>query len=203
MRKFVFLFLLLSQVDSDPLVVQPGNQAFLSCQADTFPVIAVEWTTTNLTHPQYVLFFSDGHADKTHQYPSFEGRVYLVDKEMNNGNVSIIIKNVTSSDSGIYECRVSSGGSRPKRANINNNPITSITLQVKDVDDSGNPTDKGKTHGDLNHEMNTFHVHNHTGLVVGISAFVLLGIGFSGIKYKVKKNQNSDLSTFETDRQLI
>ncbi|KAF3698216.1 Programmed cell death 1 ligand 1 [Channa argus] len=200
MEKLLIVFMLLAQAASDALLVQRGKDAILSSLTDQLPIIAVEWTTTNLTYPQYVLFFSDGHSDKTHQYPSFEGRVDLMDKKMKNGNLSIIIKNVSSSDSGIYECRVSSGGSRRKRANINSEPIATITLQVTDSI-IGNPTDEGKKHQDLNHEMNTYSTHTHFGLV----AILIVFFGVLVITVKRKTNQNSKLSTGENavDRQLV
>ncbi|KAG7215201.1 hypothetical protein INR49_022700 [Caranx melampygus] len=41
--------------------------------------------------------------------PSVPRRVELVDPEMKNNNVTVIMKNVTHEDTGVYECHISSG----------------------------------------------------------------------------------------------
>uniref|UniRef100_A0A8P4GNH1 Ig-like domain-containing protein n=1 Tax=Dicentrarchus labrax TaxID=13489 RepID=A0A8P4GNH1_DICLA len=77
---------------------------------ETYTTTAVEWTRTDL-EPEYVLYYSDGHLDPYYQHPSFKGRVDLTDRELKDGNVSLVLKNVIISDRGTYECRVAKGGS--------------------------------------------------------------------------------------------
>ena len=55
----------------------------------------------------YVFFFRENRLYEKYQHPSFRGRVQLIDREMKDGNVSVILKNVTINDTGTYECRVS------------------------------------------------------------------------------------------------
>ncbi|XP_078101653.1 junctional adhesion molecule-like, partial [Sander vitreus] len=111
-------------------VVNPGDDVILPCQAADSSIRAVEWTRPDL-EPDYVLYCSDGHLDPTHQHPSFKDRVELVDRELKDGDVSLILKNVSSIDNGTYECRVKTGGSRrKKRAIIDSEPIRTIRLQV-------------------------------------------------------------------------
>ncbi|XP_045929429.1 butyrophilin-like protein 1 isoform X1 [Micropterus dolomieu] len=126
-ENFVLLLLLLSPAASDPDVVQvnPGDDATLPCQVHRAPIRAVEWTRTDPESP--VLFFRDGHTDTP-----FKGRVQLLDRDLKDGDVSLILKNVSSSDAGTYECRVAAGRSRSKRALIEEPPIRRIRLEVPD-----------------------------------------------------------------------
>ncbi|CAI5660509.1 unnamed protein product [Oreochromis niloticus] len=57
------------------------------------------------------------------QHPSFKNRVDLQDRQMKDGDVSLILKNVTINDTGAYECRVNVSGR-------NKDPISVIYLSV-------------------------------------------------------------------------
>ncbi|XP_045921499.1 programmed cell death 1 ligand 1-like isoform X4 [Micropterus dolomieu] len=129
MEKFVFLLVLLSPAASDVVRVKPGDDVILPCQAGDVSIRAVEWSRPDL-EPEYVVFHRDGLSDPTQQHPSFKDRVQLVDRELKDGDVSLILKNVSSNDAGTYECRVAAGGSRRKRAIIETEPIRIIQLEV-------------------------------------------------------------------------
>ncbi|XP_078101633.1 butyrophilin-like protein 2 isoform X4 [Sander vitreus] len=117
------------------VVVNPGDDVILPCQAADSSIRAVEWTRPDLKPPDYVLLYRDGHLDPTYQHPSFKDRVELVDRDLKDGDVSLILKNVSSIDNGTYECRVKPGGSkRKKRAIIDSEPIRTIRLQVTEPD---------------------------------------------------------------------
>uniref|UniRef100_A0A8C4H1K6 Ig-like domain-containing protein n=1 Tax=Dicentrarchus labrax TaxID=13489 RepID=A0A8C4H1K6_DICLA len=110
--------------------VKPGDDVTLSCSAGDDSIRAVEWTRPDL-EPEYVLFYRNKRSVTTNQHPSFKGRVNLADGEMKDGNVSLVINNVSISDNGTYECRVVTGGSsRHKRAIIDTDPIRTIQLEV-------------------------------------------------------------------------
>ncbi|XP_049923543.1 uncharacterized protein LOC126404382 isoform X2 [Epinephelus moara] len=49
----------------------------------------------------------DGRLLKEYQHPSYRGRVELNDPEMRNRDVSVVLRNVSNSDAGTYECLVS------------------------------------------------------------------------------------------------
>ncbi|CAI5660051.1 unnamed protein product [Oreochromis niloticus] len=51
---------------------------------------------------------------------------------MKDGDVSLILKNVTINDVGSYECRVKTGNNRRKRADLSGDPISIIYLSVVD-----------------------------------------------------------------------
>ncbi|KAM8746900.1 uncharacterized protein AB9X84_015072 isoform 2-T2 [Acanthopagrus schlegelii] len=105
--------------------VEPGQNATLPCHTDV-NITVVEWTRSDLVHPNYVLFYSDGHSDPTFQDSSFTGRVQLVDGELKTGNVSMILKDVKRDDIGTYECRVQTAGSGRKKTET----ISIVKLQV-------------------------------------------------------------------------
>uniref|UniRef100_A0A672FPX8 Ig-like domain-containing protein n=1 Tax=Salarias fasciatus TaxID=181472 RepID=A0A672FPX8_SALFA len=64
---------------------------------------------------QPVLLYRDGHFDPDN-HPSYRNRVDL--KDVKDGDVSLILKNVTFNDRGTFECYVIQGGeqSRKKRS---------------------------------------------------------------------------------------
>ncbi|KAI3375726.1 hypothetical protein L3Q82_003722 [Scortum barcoo] len=132
-QKFVILLVLLSAAASaeDVVKVKPGKQAVLRCEPGDVSIRAVDWTRTDLKPGEYVLFYTNGKPDPTNQDQSFKDRVQLVDGDLKNRNASLILKNVNVNDSGTYECRVSAGSKRTKRANIDDPPIRSIRLEVK------------------------------------------------------------------------
>nr|XP_033465515.1 CD226 antigen-like [Epinephelus lanceolatus] len=135
----LLLFPLCAAASDQHVTVHPGDDVTLRCEAADVSIRAVEWTRPDL-EPQYVLFYRDGHLEIKQQHPSFTGRVELEDRELKDGDVSLTLKNVTSSDSGTYECRVKSDGfTRTKRANIDDDPIRVIYLEVTDSED-GNST---------------------------------------------------------------
>uniref|UniRef100_A0A667ZPC5 Ig-like domain-containing protein n=1 Tax=Myripristis murdjan TaxID=586833 RepID=A0A667ZPC5_9TELE len=88
------------------LKAQPGDDVTLSCQAPDVNIEAAEWRRTDLKKEEYVFFYQDGHIDSVKQHPSFKNRVELKDREMKNGDLSVILKNVTEYDNGTYECHL-------------------------------------------------------------------------------------------------
>ncbi|XP_039678304.1 uncharacterized protein LOC120572862 [Perca fluviatilis] len=155
----MLLLFLLSGAASDlnEVTVDPGDDVILPCQADDSSISAVEWSRPDLD-PDIVLLNIDGHLKSTYQHPSFKDRVELVDRDLKDGNVSLILKNVSRHDRGTYECRVVSAGSRRrKRAIIDSEPIRIFLLQVPeppgqksamiDVPEDGNSSPVGRYHG--------------------------------------------------------
>ncbi|XP_030286994.1 muscle M-line assembly protein unc-89-like isoform X6 [Sparus aurata] len=111
--------------------VKLGEDVTLPCDAGDVNITAAEWTRSDLVDPDYVLFYTDGRSDPTHQHSSLKGRVQLVDSEMKNGDVSLILRDVRREDVGTYECRVQTAGSRrKKRALIKTQQISIVQLQV-------------------------------------------------------------------------
>uniref|UniRef100_A0A668VQ54 Ig-like domain-containing protein n=1 Tax=Oreochromis aureus TaxID=47969 RepID=A0A668VQ54_OREAU len=79
-------------------------------------IIVIEWSRADLGE-KYVLLFRDKQLNPDQQHPSFKNRVDLRDRQMKDGDASLILKDVTTNDTGTYECRVVQGGAkRRKRA---------------------------------------------------------------------------------------
>ncbi|XP_059211082.1 uncharacterized protein LOC131989770 [Centropristis striata] len=113
--------------------VSLGDDVTLSCEAGDGFIRAVEWTRPDLKKGEYVLFYSDGHSDPKQQHESFRDRVQLVDRQPQDRDVSLILKNVNNNDAGTYECRVSLDASRrKKRGVLDEEPICVIHLMVED-----------------------------------------------------------------------
>ncbi|CAI5660609.1 unnamed protein product [Oreochromis niloticus] len=113
--------------------VQSGINVHLSCFASVYDnnnITAVQWSRSDL-EPEYVLLYQDEQFVTDNQHPSFVNRVDLEDRQMEDGDVSLILKDVTTADNGTYECRVQlAGTNREKGAVFKGNPICSVNLRV-------------------------------------------------------------------------
>ncbi|XP_025760964.1 nectin-4-like [Oreochromis niloticus] len=109
-----------------------GQDATLTCRApNNNNIIVVEWSRADLKE-EYVLMYRDGHFVPDEQHPSFKNRVDLQDRQMKDGDLSLILKNVTTADSGTYECRIFTRGANCRRAHLKTPPISIISLSVVD-----------------------------------------------------------------------
>uniref|UniRef100_A0A672F8M9 Ig-like domain-containing protein n=1 Tax=Salarias fasciatus TaxID=181472 RepID=A0A672F8M9_SALFA len=88
------------------ILAAEGQDATLPCKAPknkTKNISIVLWTKPDLGEDNYVLLYRNGkvNPDKHH---FFKNRVDLKDRTINDGDVSLILKNVTFKDSGTYQC---------------------------------------------------------------------------------------------------
>nr|XP_024655409.1 selection and upkeep of intraepithelial T-cells protein 7 [Maylandia zebra] len=119
---FVGLFVFVS-AGKEIITAESGQKnVSLPCRTpNNITIRLVKWSKTGLE--KYVLLYRDEHFDPANQHPSFKNRVDLQDRQMKDGDVSLILKNVTTADSGTYECRVLMSGTKN---------ALSITLSVVD-----------------------------------------------------------------------
>ncbi|XP_063324948.1 programmed cell death 1 ligand 1-like [Pelmatolapia mariae] len=119
--------------DQKNITVESGQNITLTCQApNNNNIIVLEWSRADLGE-KYVLLFRDERFSPDQQHPSFKNRVDLQDRQMKDGDVSLILKDVTINDTGTYECRVVQGGTkRRKRGVLDGDPISIVTLSVVD-----------------------------------------------------------------------
>ncbi|XP_035771368.1 programmed cell death 1 ligand 1-like [Neolamprologus brichardi] len=104
--------------DEKVLKAEPRQNVTLPCRApDKNPAIAVEWTKSDL-RAEHVLLYRDEQFDIDDQHPSFKNRVDLQDRQMKDGDVSLILNNVTINDTGTYKCHVFMRGSKTDHISI-------------------------------------------------------------------------------------
>ncbi|XP_035985585.1 coxsackievirus and adenovirus receptor homolog [Fundulus heteroclitus] len=108
-----------------------GKDIILPCRApENDPDRDVDWSRTDLESGQYVLMYRNRKLDQEVQFSSFRNRVDLQD--MKNGDVSLVLKKVTTDDTGTYECRViQRGNSCRRRFILNTDPLSVINLRVE------------------------------------------------------------------------
>ncbi|XP_076737080.1 coxsackievirus and adenovirus receptor homolog isoform X2 [Maylandia zebra] len=166
--------------DQKNITAESGQDITLTCRApNKNNIIVLEWSRADLGE-KYVLVFRDERFYPEQQHPSFKNRVDLEDRQMKDGDVSLILKDVTSNDTGTYECRVvQRGAKRRKRAVLDVDPISIITLRVVPPGQTGGHTEDGSV-----------------GLIVGLSvSAVLLVAAVVGFliygKHKQQQSQDS------------
>ncbi|XP_005464632.1 programmed cell death 1 ligand 1 [Oreochromis niloticus] len=112
--------------DQKTITAEYGQDVTLTCRAPNNNIIAVKWSRDNLGK-DYVLYYKDGKPVPDDQHPSFKNRVDLQDRQMKDGDVSLILKNVMINDAGRYECQVAQREPN-KRPSLE--PINNVTLSV-------------------------------------------------------------------------
>ncbi|CAI5660127.1 unnamed protein product [Oreochromis niloticus] len=185
---FVDLFVFVS-ADQKIIPAEPGQKnVTLPCRApnNNNNIVVLEWSRADLGE-KYVLLFRDEQLDPENQHPSFKNRVDLQDRQMKDGDVSLILKDVTTTDNGTYECRVVQGGpKRRKRAVLKNvDPISIVTLSVVvPPGQTGGDTEDGGKNGSA-------------GLIVGLSVSAVLVAAVVGflIYRKHKQPQSGFIPT--------
>ncbi|XP_029381857.1 myelin-oligodendrocyte glycoprotein-like [Echeneis naucrates] len=139
MRTFwIFLSLIilfpLSDVSHNNITALPGENVSLPCQVSNMNFTVLNWSRSDLL-PQYVFMYKDKKPSSENQHPSFKGRVELAAKHMKDGNISVILKNVTTNDSGTYTCEII--WNRTKLREI----ISRVNLQVQPGPKAGHKRD--------------------------------------------------------------
>ncbi|XP_032438825.1 V-set domain-containing T-cell activation inhibitor 1-like isoform X3 [Xiphophorus hellerii] len=92
--------------DQTNITAEVGQETFLPCRSpDNKPAVFVEWIRSDLGS-EYVLLYRNKKINLENQHVMFKDRVDLQDRQMKDGNVSLVLKNVTTDDGGAYECRI-------------------------------------------------------------------------------------------------
>ncbi|CAI5660125.1 unnamed protein product [Oreochromis niloticus] len=180
---FVHLFVFVS-ADQKTMTAESGQDITLTCRApNNNNIIVLEWSRADLGE-KYVLLLRDERFYPENQHPSFKNRVDLQDRQMKDGDVSLILKDVTINDTGTYECRVVQRGTkRRKRAVSDGDPISIVTLKVVPPGQpGGDAEDGGKEAGSV-------------GLITGLIVPAVLLVAVVGfLIYRKHKQQQSQAS---------
>lgn len=94
-----------------------GKEATLHCEGPKGAIMIIQWSKHGLEKGPYVFLYHSEKIQKSYQLSSYHDRVTLTDTKMENGNATIVLKNVTDSDEGIYECLISVDSTGRKRRN--------------------------------------------------------------------------------------
>ncbi|XP_015255933.1 PREDICTED: uncharacterized protein LOC107101496 [Cyprinodon variegatus] len=126
-------------VDVTKITAEPGENATLPCRTpNNRPAIVVEWIRNETGEVKHVALYRGDRFDLDGQDSLYRNRVDLLDREMKNGDISLVLKNVTTDHTGTYECRVyQEGNKRRKRDEIKGDPICIISLDVAPPPPSG------------------------------------------------------------------
>ncbi|XP_014877523.1 uncharacterized protein LOC106939591 isoform X2 [Poecilia latipinna] len=94
--------------NNTPINVKHGNDVILPCEdPDQGEITVIEWSRTDLGPSKFVLLYKDKKINPEAQHPSYRNRVDL--KQMDKGDVSLLLKDTTTNDIGTYECRTTTG----------------------------------------------------------------------------------------------
>ncbi|XP_062239553.1 uncharacterized protein LOC133949637 [Platichthys flesus] len=138
------------------LTVKPGEDATLQCHHPSHAAVSMlEWTRLEQKSDDYVFFYRNNRLYKDYQDPSFQGRVELRDPEMEDGDVSVTLKNVTVNDAGTYKCTITSIITENGERTTTDEFSTFVSLTVTDSGPSvplklaeGNKGEGNKDEGD-------------------------------------------------------
>ncbi|XP_019210060.1 uncharacterized protein LOC109199184 [Oreochromis niloticus] len=179
------MFVLFVSADQKNITAESGQDVTLTCRAPNNNIISLEWNRTDLGD-KYVLLYRDGHFVPDDQHPSFKNWVDLQDRQMKDGDVSLILKDVTINDTGTYKCGVVQ--KEPNQEIPRLNPINSTYLHVVPPGQTGGQEKDGgnKDGGKEDRRKEDGSVGLKVGLTV--SAVLLLVVAVVGF-FKCRKKK--------------
>lgn len=169
--------------------MRSGQNVTLHCQGPSgVNITLLEWSIPEIKSDGYVFFYRNRRSYESYQHERFKGRVELADPSMENGDVSVILRNVSVNDTGTYECRIiTSDLSSGQR--VQSETRQSINLTV---------TDSGSEEQD----KKTFLLA--IGIAVFVSLLVILSVAVC-IHRKKKSSKHREHEHYErpSEKELI
>ncbi|XP_025761098.1 CD226 antigen-like [Oreochromis niloticus] len=156
------------------ITAQTGETVTLPCQVPNNNFRVIEWRRPDLK-PEIVLMYRDGEFVPDNQHPSYKNRVDLQDRQMKDGDVSLILKDVTIGDDGTYTCCVFMEETRSWKL------INTITLTIDPPGQPREVTGDGRDKSESD------------GLIVAlsVSAVLLVAAVVGFLIYRKRKQQQS------------
>ncbi|XP_013122851.2 myelin-oligodendrocyte glycoprotein isoform X2 [Oreochromis niloticus] len=189
---FLYLSLIVSSIAlQQDVQAKLGADVTLQCQISTDERISVlKWSRPDLNTDGYVYFYRNKRSYENYQHPSFHGRVKLRDPEMKDGDVSLILNNVTFNDTGMYECHIALRKPvRSKRAHTEISHFINLTVtgEMDKTMSEQQLKEKGATDGNMyDRKTETLSVQ----VVVVVIVLVTTVIGFMAfLRFKRSKEQ--------------
>ncbi|KAF3855497.1 hypothetical protein F7725_016220 [Dissostichus mawsoni] len=110
-----------------------------SLAAGDAAITVVEWSRPGLEW--YVFYFRDDEPMERYQNPRYRGRVELNNQGMKNGDVSVLLKNVSPDDTGTYQCEVITRSNNRRKRDLGNKRefVHSIHLSVSEGPENVEP----------------------------------------------------------------
>lgn len=106
----------------------------LPCQGPPTPPIALlDWNRPELKKDGSVFFYRDGKLYESYQLERYRGRVQLKDPQMTDGDVSVILRNVSGSDNGTYECLMYLNTGPGQKPQLKHTVTLEVALEVKEI----------------------------------------------------------------------
>ncbi|XP_005464148.1 selection and upkeep of intraepithelial T-cells protein 7 [Oreochromis niloticus] len=181
---FVGIFVFVSAVQQN-ITVELGKNVNLTCRAPNNNIRVVKWSRADLGDKN-VFLYRDGRSVPNEQHPSFKNRVDLQDRQMKDGNVSLILNNVTINDPGTYDCQVFLEEKRSWEL------ISIISLSVVPPGQTGG-REKDEDKKDGGKEDKEKEEDGSVGLKVGLSvSAVLLVVAVVGFLIYRKREKNKE-----------
>ncbi|XP_067380795.1 uncharacterized protein [Channa argus] len=90
----------------DNITAEPGKNITLPCQVPSnITILSVRCSNPELGE-EYMFFYRDEQVYTEYQHPFFFNRVTLKDDRLKGGNLSLILGNVRTNDTGRYRCKI-------------------------------------------------------------------------------------------------
>ncbi|XP_024116427.1 uncharacterized protein LOC112138093 [Oryzias melastigma] len=126
-----------SPADLQNITAEPGQDVTLRCKDLQIGKIALLLWSKDDLEEMNMFVIRNGRPLPADQHKSFRNRVFLKNSQMKDGDLSVVLKNVTVDDTGTYECRVRLEND-PQR---NRKLISTINLSVIPPGDKGEDED--------------------------------------------------------------
>ncbi|XP_036072710.1 uncharacterized protein LOC118600084 [Oryzias melastigma] len=147
---------------------EPGQNVTLPCKAENnYTLIVLEWTRDGLEKKK-VFVFKDGRPFEGAQHEFYRNRVFLNDSQTKDGDLSVVLKNVNSNDTGTFNCTVLHKNDPPGSPL---NLISTINLQVFPP-----PGEEGGQEGNKNEVNNDDGSQKTEGMSGGDIAGIIVGV---------------------------